>query len=148
VQALRPIANSIGSLSAGLALGSLLSLGCGAPLRLYAEQDQLFTPGAARITVRSTLANQLQVQVWNQTGYPLTIYRDNFLLSTPLGTRSRLAGGASNVYVINPGGRHDVKLRYDLSGLARGDSLALLFQTGLLVNGQSLPIGPLPLRVR
>jgi hypothetical protein len=136
----------IGQAAGGL--GLLLLAGCGTKLQLQAERGEVFTPGAARVLVRGIDENLIHVQVDNQTGYPLAVYRDSFLLRTPTGMRSRLAGGRANVYVINPGGRHDVKLRYDLSGLSRGDEVALVFETGLVVNGQSLPIAALPLRVR
>ena len=88
------------------------------------------------------------VDVFNQTAYPLVIYRDLFMLSTATGMRSRMPGGVSNVYTVRPGGVHTVKVRFDLTGMRPGEQAALVFQNALIVNGQPLPLEPLPFVVQ
>lgn len=136
-------------LRAGLLLsGGLLVVkagtGCAEGTRLIAQRPEVFLPGGARVVLMKVDDDLITLDVFNQTPYPLTIYRDAFLLSTPSGMRSRLPGGVSNVYNVAPGGVHTVKMRYKLDGLHRGDQVALMFQNALVVNGQPMPLEPLP----
>lgn len=129
---------------AGAATAGTGPSGCGESLRLVAQRGEIFTPGAARVVLRGVHNDIVALDVFNQTGAPMVIYRDAFLLSTRAGMRARLPGGVSSVYTVRPGGVHEVKVRYDLSGLHRGDQAALVLQNALVVNGQPLPIEPLP----
>lgn len=122
--------------------------GCGTASQLVAQRGEVFTPGAARVVLMSTSNNIVTVDVFNQTAYPLVIYRDLFMLSTATGMRSRMPGGVSNVYTVRPGGVHTVKVRFDLTGMRPGEQAALVFQNALIVNGQPLPLEPLPFVVQ
>src|SRR3990167_2241806 len=74
-------------------------LGCGSTSSsLVAQRGEVFTPGAARVVLRSVHDDVISVDVYNQTGAPMVVYRDSFLLSTSTGMRTRLPGGVSNVY--------------------------------------------------
>ena len=138
-----------GSLMAAAALASVGVAGCGtASYTIVAQRGEVFTPGAVRVVMRNVHRDIISVDVFNQTGAPMVVYRDSFLLSTSTGMRARLAGGVSNVYNIPPGGVHEVRVRYDLSGLSRGEQLALVLQNALVVNGQPVPIEPLPFLVQ
>lgn len=128
--------------------GTTELLGCGTASRLIAQRGEVFTPGAARVVLMSANDDLITVEVFNQTAYPLVIYRDLFMLSTASGLRSRLKGGVSHVYTVRGGGVQTVKVRFDLTGMRPGEQAALVFQNALIVNGQPLPIEPLPFIVQ
>jgi hypothetical protein len=128
--------------------GTTEFIGCGTASRLIAQRGEVFTPGAARVVLMSTSDDVITVDVFNQTAYPLVIYRDLFMLSTATGMRSRMKGGVSNVYTVRGGGVHTVKVRFDLTGMRPGEQAALVFQNALIVNGQPLPLEPLPFIVQ
>jgi hypothetical protein len=139
----------------GLAAGAIVAassglLGCGgsAGYTIVGQRGEVFTPGAARVVLRGVRNDIISVDVFNMTAAPMVIYRDSFLLSTSSGMRARLPGGVSNVYTVPPGGVHEVRLRYDLHGLSRGEQIALVVQNALVVNAQPVPIEPLPFVVQ
>jgi hypothetical protein len=135
-----------GSLLVGLAASPL---GCGGTgYSIVAQRGEVFTPGGARVVLRGVRDDIISVDVFNMTAAPMVIYRDSFLLSTSSGMRPRLPGGVSNVYNVAPGGVHEVRLRYDLKGLSRGEQLALIVQGALFVNAQPVPMEPLPFVVQ
>ena len=140
----------VGSLGGGLALLAFAGglPGCGGTYGIVAQRGEVFTPGAARVVLRGVREDIITVDVFNQTPAPMVIYRDSFLLSTPSGTRSRLPGGVSNVYTVQPGGVHEVRVRFSLANLHPGEQLALVLQNALVVNGQPIPIEPLPFVVQ
>jgi hypothetical protein len=115
---------------------------------IVAQRGEVFTPGAVRVVFRGVSDDIITVDVFNMTAAPMVIYRDSFLLSTSTGMRARLPGGVSNVYTVAPGGVHDVRLRYDLKGLSRGEQIALVAQNALVVNAQPVPVEPLPFVVQ
>lgn len=137
-----------------LLAGSVLPLGLSAtgcssaPYIIVAQRGEVFTPGAARMVLREVKDDIISVDIFNMTAAPMVIYRDSFLLSTSTGMRARLPGGVSNVYTVAPGGVHEVRLRYDLKSLSRGEQLALVAQNALVVNAQPVPIEPLPFVVQ
>lgn len=88
-----------------------------------------------------------ELSVLNLSPRPMVVLRNQIVLRTPLGTRSRESGGLSSTYNIPSGGAHDVHVRYDMSDLAAGDVIQLRFEDALLIDGQPVPIGPIVLRV-
>lgn len=122
--------------------------GCGSASHLIAQRGEVFLPGAARVVLMGTSGDIITVDVFNQTIYPMVIYRDLFMLSTAQGLRSRLPGGVSNVYTVRGGGVHTVKVRFNLAGMRPGEQAALVFQNALVINGQPLPMEPLPFVVQ
>lgn len=142
-----------GSLRGALLVAGVLALfgaalwGCGSATHLVAQRAEVFTPGAARVVLMSVDDAIITIDVFNQTPYPMVIYRDALMLSTRAGGRARLPGGVGHVYSVRPGGVQTVKVRYPINGLHRGDQVALVFENALLVNGQPLPIEPLPFLV-
>lgn len=125
------------------ALGVVQS-GCGSAIRMVAQRPELMTPGALRIVLLETDENLITVDVFNQTSAPMVIYRDSVMLSTPSGMRARMRGGVGHVYTVPPGGVHKLRVRYDLYGLRRGDQVAMVFQNAIVINGQPVPVEPLP----
>ncbi len=123
--------------------------GCATANGLIAQRAEVFTPGVGRISIRDSHSDIISLDVFNKTDYPMTVLRDAFLLSTTSrGTRSRLPGGVAHVYVIPPGGVHEVNLRFDLHDLHPGEQALLLSQDALIVNGQPVFLEPLPFVVR
>lgn len=122
-----------------------MAAGCAAPRRLMAQRAELITPGIVRVLLVEVEDNQITVDVFNQTMVPMIVYRDGLTLSTATGMRARMRGGVAHVYTLPPGGMHRVKVRFDLYGLRPGDQAALIFQNAVIVNGQPVPVEPLPL---
>lgn len=135
------------ALTATLALSAALP-GCSYTPHLVPLRGEVFTPGAARVVLMNIDGDIIHVDVFNQTSVPLVVYRDAFLLSTATGMRPRVPGGVSNIYTIPPGSVHDVRVRFDLSGLSRGDQVVLVFQNALVANGQPIPIESLPFALK
>jgi hypothetical protein len=144
----RVLQTTFAAAGAALFCGLILQEGCGASSHLVPQRGEVFLPGAARVVLMGVEKDIVSLEVYNQTPAQLTIYRDSFLLSTPSGLRARQPGGVSNVYVVRPGGVHAVRLRFDLSGLHRGDQIALILQNALVVNGQPLPMEAIPFSVQ
>lgn len=124
--------------------GSLVQGGCGPAIRLVAQRPELMTPGALRIVLLGVDDNLITVDLFNQTSAPMVVYRDSVLLSTPTGMRARMRGGVGHVYTVPPGGVHKLRVRFDLYGLRRGDQVAMVFQNAIVINGQPVPVEPLP----
>lgn len=138
-----------GPFAAVLALGSLgLSAGCAPGARLVAQRAELITPGAIRVLLLGVEDNLVKVDLFNQTSAPMLVYRDQVMLSTSHGMRARMQGGIGHVYTIPPGGVHKLNVRYDLYDLRPGDQVAIIFQNAIVVNGQPVPVEPLPLLVQ
>ena len=138
-----------GSLGAGLALAALgLLPGCATGARLVAQRAELITPGAIRVLLLGVDGNLVKVDIFNQTSAPMLVYRDQVLLSTSTGMRARMQGGVGHVYTIPPGGVQKLHVHYDLYGLRPGDQVAMIFQNAIAVNGQPVPVEPLPLLVQ
>ena len=124
--------------------GLLVSAGCGGSLRLLAQRAEVMTPGAVRVVLKATNEDIIEFDVHNYTGSPMVIYRDAVYLSTSRGLRNRVPGGVSNVYTIPPGGVQQVNVRYKLDDLSRGDQLAVVFQNAVVIDGQPVPVEPIP----
>lgn len=138
-----------GSLSCGFLLAALGSVsGCAAGARLVAQRAELITPGAIRVLLLGIDGNLVKVDIFNQTSAPMLVYRDQVMLSTATGMRGRMQGGVGHIYTIPPGGVHKLHVRYDLYGLRPGDQVAMIFQNAIAVNGQPVPVEPLPLLVQ
>jgi len=136
---------AVGRTALLLAAGATLGLGaCGPAVRLVAQRPELMTPGALRIVLLGVDENQVTVDIFNQTSAPMLIYRDSVMLSTAAGMRARMRGGVGHVYTVPPGGVHKLRVRYDLYGLSRGDQVAMVFQNAIVLNGQPVPVEPLP----
>jgi hypothetical protein len=128
----------------GTALASMATVACAPAVRLVAQRPELMTPGALRIVLLAVDDNLITVDVFNQTSAPMVLYRDAVMLSTPTGMRARMRGGVGHVYTLPPGGVHKLRVRYDLYGLHRGDQVAMVFQNAIVINGQPVPVEPLP----
>lgn len=145
----RILAAMAGSVCTGLAFSTLgLGTGCASGASLVAQRAELITPGAIRILLLGVEGNLVKVDIFNQTSAPMLVYRDQVMLSTSNGMRARMQGGVGRVYTIPPGGVHKLHVRYDLYGLRPGDQVAMIFQNAVAVNGQPVPVEPLPLVVQ
>ena len=53
----------------------------------------------------------------------------------------------ANVYLVPPKGVHPVNVRFSFSGLKKGETLSILFDRALSIDGHPLPLPPISLRV-
>jgi hypothetical protein len=127
-----------------LALGGV-SLGC-APVLLPA-QSEARAPGIARVTLESVQGKDFVFLVWNETPGPLTVDREAVRLITPHDERAWDAGWMRRLVVVPAGGMHDVKMRFDLSGLNQGEQVAFDFSSALIVGGRPTPVPRFVMRV-
>lgn len=125
----------------------LAGAGCGGEKHLVAQRVEVITPGGARVSLKNARGPVIELEVFNYTPAPMVVYRDNIMLSSSQGLRPRLPGGVSNVYTVAPGGVHQVNVKYDLHGLRRGETVAVVFQNAFIVNSQSVPVEPIPFLV-
>lgn len=131
----------------GAAILGLYNTACSG-VGLRSQVPEVVTPGGARVVVKEADEDHIILEVYNQTPYPMSVLRDAFAISTSTGMRNRTPGGLTNIYTLQPNGSHDVNLEYNLQGLQKGEQAALVCMNCLLVNGQPVPISPIPLIIQ
>jgi hypothetical protein len=114
-------------------------------ISIRSQVPEVVTPGGARVVVKEADDDHINLEVYNQTPYPMVVLRDAFAISTSTGMRNRNPGGLSNTYTVEPNSSHDVNLEFNLQGLQKGEQAALICMNCLLVNNQPVPISPIPL---
>jgi hypothetical protein len=130
-----------------LALGALLvAIACSTP-PLRAVRPVADAPSSARILLTEIDGDILKFSVLNLSGAPMVVLRDQIVLVTPLGVRTRERGGVSSTYDIAAGAAQDVNVRFDLDDLAAGDVVQVRFDGALLIQGAPVAIDPIVLRV-
>lgn len=132
-----------GLLAASLALGSCHGY---APL-LEPTQGTAELAAQARVVLTEVDGDILKFSVFNLTGQPLLVSRDAIAMSSSQGLRSRKPGGVANVYLVPPNGSHAVNVRFSFSGLKKGETLNILFDRALSIDGRPLALPPISLRV-
>lgn len=141
------IAGPIATLCRLLLAAALLATACRSSVPLRATHPVVEAPGAARVLLTEIDGDILKLSVVNLSGASMVVLRNQIVLLTPLGVRTRESGGVSSTYDIAPGSAHDVNVRFDMDGLAAGDVLQLRFEKALLVDGQPVHVPPIVLRV-
>lgn len=102
--------------------------------------------GKARVEVRTIDHDLMDLIVWNDGMEPLTVDRDGFGLLTAHAVRARLPDRLARTYLVAPGGTQGVKLRFDWSGIERGESVQLQLDRALAVRGAPIVLAPVTMR--
>jgi hypothetical protein len=135
-------AKRYGSLAA--LVGLVLLVGGCASVRLHATQESTVSKGLVRIEVAKIEGDILTFDVYNLSKLQLMVLRDKIVLETPTGRRGREPGGVQRFYNIEPGGAHDVKVKFDFSDCAPGQEVKVRFDSAILVDVTPVPIAPIP----
>jgi hypothetical protein len=72
------------------------------------------------------------------------VFRDGVVLKTPRGTIRRFAGGIQSAYLVAPGARQQVNVRYEIGRIATGELVEISFD-GAIVDGTGLPVPTRPI---
>jgi hypothetical protein len=122
---------------------------CGCALtELRARRSRVEAPAIAHVRLAEISGDLLKFIVMNLTHERMVILRDDILLVTPRGYRTRLPGGLARVYDLPPGGAHDVNVRFDFSGLEPGTNVEIHFTRALRLRGAPVPIQPIVVEIR
>jgi hypothetical protein len=126
-----------------LLLGVVLGSGC-AP-QIIATQRLVEAPGVARVEVRKIKKDLIDLLVTNTSPQPLTINRDGFYLEGPTGALARTPSRGRHVYFLPPGVARVVRMKFDRAALPHGVQVQLSMPQAILVEGQAVPMPPIPL---
>jgi hypothetical protein len=129
-------------LATGLAL-----VACAIPPPLSPIQRTAELPARARVELSGSQDGILKFLVTNLTDESLIVSRDAIVMSSSQGVRNREPGGVANMYLIPPKGIHDVNVRFSFEGVKVGETVNVLFDRALLVDGHPLPMPAISLRV-
>jgi len=130
-----------------LLLALFVAAACGGAPPLRATHPVANAPGMARVLLSEIDGDILKFSVLNLSERPMVVLRDQIVLMTPLGLRTRTSGGLKSTYNVAAGQAHDVHVRFDMDELAAGDVLQVRFEDALLIDGQPIAIEPVVLRV-
>ena len=112
-----------------------------------AIQTEARAEGLARVSVREVDDNIFKFSVLNLSKEILVVDRDAVRLVTPRGSRERAPGGVAHTYTIQPGGAHDLNVKFDLEGLGEGTEVSISFTDAILVGGKPVPLDPIRYRL-
>lgn len=130
-----------------LIAASLALVACAVPPPLSPIQRTAELPAQARVELATTQGDTLKFFVSNLTDASLIISRDAIVMSSSQGVRNRKPGGVANMYLLAPKGIHDVNVRFSFEGVKAGETVKVLFDRALLLDGHPLPMPPISLRV-
>ncbi len=99
--------------------------------------------GVARVYVRSVDHNIFKFTVNNLSHEMFVVDRDAVVLRVFGDTRMRVAGGAGRTYMVQPGGSHDVNVKFDLTDVVPGVPMSVSFEHAINQGGNVMPVPPL-----
>jgi hypothetical protein len=126
----------------------MLLSGCARGTAFAQASGAVQAPGTATVRIGGFDGDILSFNVVNESSGVMTILRDRVYMIRGGQRIYRQPGGAAREYMVPPRGHHEVKVRYRLEDPRPGESVAVHFEEALLVNGQPVPIEPIPLQVR
>ena len=129
------------------ALALLVTL-AGCMVHLSPMRVQTGIPGVVDVSIRKIDGDVFKLDVYNASPDSMVIQRDAITLHEPRGIRMRMQGGIGKTYVVPPGGRHAVNVRFDLAKLTPGDSVQLFFDGAFIVGPGPVQVPPIELSVQ
>lgn len=107
-------------------------------------------PGQARVVVDRVKGDTIWLLVYNLTDQPMTIDRDamRFEIDGKSFDRDRGAFGIASrrFHEVPPGGVHDVRLEYGITGVGAGRTAVLYLDHAIVSRGAPLAIPPVTFR--
>ena len=84
----------------------------------------------------------LRFTVVNTGHTPIIVNRDAVTLRTPTLELARVPGGRRSFWIVKAGERRLVICRFDMSGLAEGETVELMLNDALVSEGQAIAANP------
>jgi hypothetical protein len=116
------------------------------PPPMHPTRSVVQVKNVAKVALREVDNDVLEFTVWNNGTQPIVVDRDEIVLDTDHGPRSRRSDGDARTFNLPPGTAQEVDVRFDWTGL-HDTTVRVRFDGALTIRGRALDVSAIEIHV-